>query len=108
MGARFGAECFADGRSAAEAQCASVGGVTSAGFMSCTGVTGGNGFPLSLNLQTVAPGGAVTTATLAFAVDECDPFEGYADLAEMWAIALPAILAVVLVREFITRHVMPQ
>lgn len=107
MGVRFGTECYADDQAAATAQCASVGGVTASGYLRCIGLGSSPTGP-TLQLETLAPDGAASSAEVAFVGQACDPFERYGDLAEMWGYAVPAVLAVVLVREFIYRHVMPQ
>lgn len=107
MGARFGTECYADAATAAAAQCATLSGVTSAGVLHCTGVGGTTGAPVLL-MQSQAPGAEPVAFELAIAVQECDPFERYADIAQMWAWAVPAVLAVLLVKHFVYRLVMPQ
>jgi hypothetical protein len=61
-----------------------------------------------LQLQTTGPTGATSAASVAVALQQCDPYEQYADIAEMWGYAVPAVLAVLLVKQFVYKLVMPQ
>jgi hypothetical protein len=107
MGARFGDQCFADPLKAAEAECAQVAGVTSAGHLRCTSASGTVASP-TLNFTLVGPGGALTTYTAGVRYGDCDPFEGYADLAQMYGLALVALVGVWCVKQFVLKLVLPQ
>jgi len=107
MGARFNGECFADAVSAASAQCASTSGATAVGFMQCTSV-GGTAEAPTLELSTLHADATTTTASVGFPVFACDPFEPYADALSLYGFAIPAVLGVVLIREFIWRFLRPQ
>jgi hypothetical protein len=106
MGARFGSECYATDDDAAEAQCASTSGTSSAGVVSCTGVTEGLAGP-ELNLRW-QDGETVTTAVVAFASIECDPGEQYEDLLAAFGFACVALVTVWCIKQFVLRLVMPQ
>jgi hypothetical protein len=107
MGFRSANGCHGQLEDAALIDCAALVGVSSAGAVRCVGISPAVGGYV-LNVETQPASGPAVTSALTMQQIGCDPGEGYADLAELFALAIPAVLAVFLVREFVYRLVAPQ
>lgn len=105
MGAQLGATCHADAAAAAAAMCAkdyprTVMFEGSTYVQSCLPLSGSE-----LQIDAVAPGGAVTSTSLPVSFMECDPFAPFADLVELWGLGISAVVVVWCVRAFVLRQV---
>jgi hypothetical protein len=107
MGYRSTEACHEALHDAALVNCSQAVGISAAGTVRCTGVSGAAGGYV-LNMETTAASGAVTATAVQMPQIPCDGAERFNDLAQLFAIALPAVLGVFLVREFIWRLVAPQ
>jgi len=99
--------CYGTAAEAAIAHCAQVSGVTATGYMRCT-ASGLAGDGPTLHLTTTEPDGTTSLAVVRWDGAACDPFEPYADLSQMWALGLVAVVGVFMLRWFVLRLVLPQ
>jgi hypothetical protein len=106
MGYRSGTECRADLLAVAQEACAAMQGVSAAGVVRCVSVSGSAGGYV-LDVETTQ-GVSTTSTQLEVPQIPCDENERVADLAQLWALGLVAVLGVFLMREFVYRLVRPQ
>lgn len=106
-GSQYGAVCYADAMSAGQAACRDFAGVTSAGVVQCTGVTPSLAGPV-LALETTPASGPAVVSSLTLAVTPCDPFAPYADMVELFGLAMAAFVAVWTMKNFVLKLVLPQ